>query len=823
MKSKLISLVFGLFVACVLGEIAARVRLRYPALPPEADWPAPRGFYAADAQTGFTLNPGFHYADEQWTTNALGFRDRERDPAAPRRGLRVVVLGDSFASGAGVADGQQFGALAEQAATAAGLESEWWTLAVPHFGTEQSLLRLRQHWDALRPDIVVLATFVGNDAWDDLMGPGHYRVRDGVTTKSQWAPWPATPFNDLRAQGNRPLYAHHLPGDWLLQRYSALYRGVMGGVSILRGFDAEEFPYGLEPFDYEAWGGIPWLMLSPPPPPVEIGWTIQEEVVAALHKECLDRSVALWIVGIPARTEVDRGDLRRALERGWETGPRRGGGSRDGRRTLDVDLPMRRLESLAARQKVPLLDLRSQLRDGARAERLYYDDDSHWNAAGHRVAADAVLRFAKTRPGFETLDLDRATEHLLTAVPVGSAPAVFEGGFRPERPDRFDGGQGRGDKRRGGRGERPDRGDRDGAEDEDDEDGGGKAGKGGKGGKGSEVAARLIPPEQLVAALPRAFGGFTCGEVSSGDESLGGARAEVFVRVVRRSCRGPGGAGTIELIDGGNQAEMTDVLSREGAAWRTGALPNDLPRTAARFALRWVGTGAVDVGAVPAPDFDGLEARFSHDRIGPLFTVPPGPPATLRARLHDPAALVPALPVPPPGWQGLDIVPLHRPHDPLDGGARLSPESEALLADPSVDRSAQDPWTAQVKRWYRGPDGAFEGVVQDTGRQEILLRSRQSRIEPFRTGTQAIAMQEEGRDRPTVRPFRGAGLEGFRTCLDAQGLCKVVLPIVDPKDPRAAIARYNLILMGPAGAPDSAFEALAAGLGREALRALDGA
>jgi hypothetical protein len=59
----------------------------------------------------------------------------------------------------------------------------------------------------------------------------------------------------------------------------------------------------------------------------------------------------------------------------------------------DVDRVRRRLGKLAARERVPLVDLTPALRAvEGRASGPYLVVDGHWNALGHRTAAEEVAR-----------------------------------------------------------------------------------------------------------------------------------------------------------------------------------------------------------------------------------------------------------------------------------------------------------------------------------------------------------------------------------------------------------------------------------------------
>jgi len=112
--------------------------------------------------------------------NALGFRDRERDVSKGAGMRRVLVLGDSVAWGWGVNDGERFSDRLEQQL---GPGVEVLNLAVPGYGSDQSLWNLEQRgWD-FDPDLV-LYCFVINDILESELDryagmPKPRFVRDG--------------------------------------------------------------------------------------------------------------------------------------------------------------------------------------------------------------------------------------------------------------------------------------------------------------------------------------------------------------------------------------------------------------------------------------------------------------------------------------------------------------------------------------------------------------------------------------------------------------------------------------------------------------------
>ena len=97
------------------------------------------------------------------TTNSRGLRDREYPYAKPTGTKRILVLGDSFTWGYGVADDETFAEVLEQRLQS--VEGKWEVIntGVSGWGTDQEYLYLTQEGFDYSPDIVVLALFLGND------------------------------------------------------------------------------------------------------------------------------------------------------------------------------------------------------------------------------------------------------------------------------------------------------------------------------------------------------------------------------------------------------------------------------------------------------------------------------------------------------------------------------------------------------------------------------------------------------------------------------------------------------------------------------------
>jgi lysophospholipase L1-like esterase len=168
-------------VMLVLGEVGLRIFLPQPTysrlLSQLGSYYAPSDYDTFTLQKNYVgTQPSMEGSEQvRTTTNSLGLRGAElaRDP-------RILMLGDSFTFGAYVGDDENFPALLEQR-----LRKNGYNYQVVNAGyadgyeTDQQYVWLKRNIDVIRPRIVVLDVFLGNDiyyinpdAWADLDGDG---------------------------------------------------------------------------------------------------------------------------------------------------------------------------------------------------------------------------------------------------------------------------------------------------------------------------------------------------------------------------------------------------------------------------------------------------------------------------------------------------------------------------------------------------------------------------------------------------------------------------------------------------------------------------
>lgn len=316
--------------------------------------------------------------------NSRGYRGREY-PWEQASGFRILGLGDSFAFGFAVEEEETYLARLERAL--ADRHVEVINTGLAGMGPDNEARLLAADGPGLRPDLVLLGFFVGNDLMDALVGPRRTHLRDGA---------PAFPdgflerwYRPLRRDGTieaRPLGRSYrglglpIPFKAFLRKHSHAYRFLAGRLGKLRlawqgwrrGAPAAEF----NPFQPEA------FCLRTYPPEFDEAWTITRAVLGDMKAWCGAHGARLAIVVIPTEAQVypDRwAEVRRRYNLREED--------------FDLEKPQHMLADFARDNGIPLIDLLPTLR-AARdtGPPLYFRSDIHWTPRGHAVAADEILR-----------------------------------------------------------------------------------------------------------------------------------------------------------------------------------------------------------------------------------------------------------------------------------------------------------------------------------------------------------------------------------------------------------------------------------------------
>lgn len=120
------------------------------------DLATPASVLRPDPDLGWVPRPGARSRDGRESIDEDGFRRGGRGPLDAEAPLRIVVLGDSFAYGAEVADAETWPAQLGQVLTQSGQAVEVINLGVKAYGLDQAVLRFERDGMALKPDVVIL-------------------------------------------------------------------------------------------------------------------------------------------------------------------------------------------------------------------------------------------------------------------------------------------------------------------------------------------------------------------------------------------------------------------------------------------------------------------------------------------------------------------------------------------------------------------------------------------------------------------------------------------------------------------------------------------
>ncbi|HET8945688.1 MAG TPA: hypothetical protein VFQ07_01790, partial [Candidatus Polarisedimenticolia bacterium] len=275
--------------------------------------------------------------------NSGGFKDIEHPRDKPAGTFRIVALGDSFAFGSVPYEDNYLTLLGRRLGTDA-RPVEVINMGISGAGPQDELALLRDEGLAYRPDLVLVSFFVGNDFTDTKRARRSSRFDSAVATLVRSVYGLA-----FKSAGRLPAsdqYEDAAP-TWPDDTYLAMERDrsriyEKGGTGRRIYLDAIDF-------------------------------------LGRIQSVCAERGVDLAVAVIPDEIQVNP-DLRRRVLRA-------SGADEAG---LDFGLPDRFLREQLAARRIDACDLLDRFADASRGEVLYKPNDSHWNRAGNRLAAEVL-------------------------------------------------------------------------------------------------------------------------------------------------------------------------------------------------------------------------------------------------------------------------------------------------------------------------------------------------------------------------------------------------------------------------------------------------
>ncbi len=285
--------------------------------------------------------------------NSLGFYDEEWTAQAAPGVRRVAVLGDSYTVGM-VPFADNYVTIADESL---GPGIELLNLGIVHTSVPEYVEVLRSEALRLRPELVVLSFYIGNDIHED------------------WA----TGF--FTSAGSKTVHA--LRVLLLVSRSSEPYQQVMSGEAMIReepDGTRTELPLMTEEKHVDReWKHLDALFRDPPHHRTRRAWRDTERAIRDFVALCRAQGLPVVATIAPDEIQVVPALFERvAREHGEPTS------------AFDLEYPNRRLAALFAELGVPVLDFLPALRAAEAQAPTYHLRAVHWNRHGNAAAAAAL-------------------------------------------------------------------------------------------------------------------------------------------------------------------------------------------------------------------------------------------------------------------------------------------------------------------------------------------------------------------------------------------------------------------------------------------------
>ena len=344
-------------------------------------------WYQPDAQLGWRMRPGLAawYTQEGRgfvSANREGMPDRDHLLDKPANVYRIAVLGDSYSEARQVARGEAFWSLLPGELAACGFQGgkqiEVLNFGVSGFGTAQEYVMLESSAIRYRPDLVLLQFTNGND------------VRDNSFA--------------LDPEKNRPFYLFAQDGELRIDESFAysedfaartsfkgeLARKLTDKVRLLQLArslkDLSLVPKAQAGLQGVEQGLEPMVLAAPRDRLWDEAWRITEGLIAKAGDFAQRNGARFAIVTVPYAVQVHPDPRVRA-----ELQARLG--------VSDLFYPDRRIAAFAKKNGLLAVTLAPEMQPLAEKSGAYFHGfdnigmgRGHWNAAGHRAAAQIIAR-----------------------------------------------------------------------------------------------------------------------------------------------------------------------------------------------------------------------------------------------------------------------------------------------------------------------------------------------------------------------------------------------------------------------------------------------
>ena len=403
-------LLASLFCGLLFIELALRLPgLSYPLfMQPDANL----GWSFRPHLSGWSRNENIAYL----RTNRFGFRGADWPEQPASETMRIAVLGNSFVNSSNLADEHVLTSVIEKRLAAcpalANHSAEVLNFGVSGYGTAQQYLLLQQRVASFRPNLVLLALYVGNDVMNNslALSAENQKARPYFVELPSGELRLDTSFRDIDT------FRQAIGSDWqrrlvnkshVLQTLKQLYVAKSVATSPVEPQNnyAAQTPVYFPPESSQ-------LFSSPPNEMWLSAWSVTEKLLLLMRDWVLQHNLDFGLVIIPAPIQSLPGeDERRAAAHAFNV--------------AELDYPTKRISQLAAQNGIPYLSLLEPFRAYGDRERDYLYGfppalgSGHLNATGSHVGGKLIADWLCGR-----LSSLAAPVRLISRMPTGSRRAM---------------------------------------------------------------------------------------------------------------------------------------------------------------------------------------------------------------------------------------------------------------------------------------------------------------------------------------------------------------------------------------------------------------
>ncbi len=368
--TKILAIFAGLIVALLLAEGLLRV------LPVQETYV--RIPLTANNMVGFTRSPNSSalfentcYRIQDIKFNSQGFRDKEFEHD---HNFKIAILGDSFMEAIEVPVDLNTASILSKLLDCRTLNS-----GINSYGTTHELFVYKNFLKPLRPQIVLLFFYPGNDIKDNsceltrmydepISGPCGYIYNDKVFWETKF-----DQDDNVRGQSRAKRFLRQNCRLCLL------------GYRVLKFDIWNKYKDGEIPFLYNTFRAeLPDRLKKP----WEEGWKITAEAIRQLNSEVKSAGGKLFIITVPDYF---------AVVPDWKKSFRQTTGLNEPPKDFDPLLAEKKLEALGKQDAIEVLNLAPYFNDyrirfDLKDPYFWYVCDAHWSPLGHFLAANCVAR-----------------------------------------------------------------------------------------------------------------------------------------------------------------------------------------------------------------------------------------------------------------------------------------------------------------------------------------------------------------------------------------------------------------------------------------------